>query len=175
MAPPSFIAAAAVAAASVLGLTSAYPDYVPLNPNGNNVGRPPVDAIGHVNPAGGGSRNAYGQAFANAGLKWTVDLCMADSDGDNLTNGFELGDPCCVWVQGATPAYTSDISHPGLATGPFAKPVSRVCSSVKCFNSTVNPCGGMMPSGATPAHAGAGALAAAATAAAVFASWAFRQ
>ena len=25
----------------------------------------------------------------------------ADSDGDGQTNGFELGDPCCVWTSGA--------------------------------------------------------------------------
>lgn len=54
-----------------------------------------------------------------------------DSDGDGLTNGFELGDPCGVWKEGATPAYTTDISHPGNAT---SKPVSR---TAQC---AVNPC-----------------------------------
>ena len=31
---------------------------------------------------------------------WTVSLCNADSDGDGVANGVELGDPDCVWTQG---------------------------------------------------------------------------
>jgi len=31
-------------------------------------------------------------------------LCAKDSDGDGMTNGEELGDPNCVWTQGAVPS-----------------------------------------------------------------------
>ena len=37
-----------------------------------------------------------GKAFAAAGQLWTLTLCSADSDGDGLSNGEELGDPCCT-------------------------------------------------------------------------------
>lgn len=30
------------------------------------------------------------------------------------TNGDELGDPKCVWTQGATPARVVNITHPGF-------------------------------------------------------------
>jgi len=40
-------------------------------------------------------------------------LCMKDSDGDGLSNGEELGDPSCVWTEGATPTRVVDITHPG--------------------------------------------------------------
>lgn len=38
-----------------------------------------------------------------------------DSDGDGMTNGYELGDPNCVWIagQGITPERVIDITHPG--------------------------------------------------------------
>lgn len=43
---------------------------------------------------------------------WTVALCNTDSDGDNRTNGEELGDPECVWKEGDTPAANAT-GHPG--------------------------------------------------------------
>lgn len=123
----------------------AYPSYVPMNPNGNNVGRPPVDAIGHVNPQGGGSRNQYGIDFAANNHAWSKPLCLLDSDGDGYTNGFELGDPCCIWVEGkGDPAYTFDISHPGVAK---LVPLIRKCN-ITCSNG-VNPCINPTPT-ATP-------------------------
>jgi hypothetical protein len=58
--------------------------------------------IGHTSCAGSTpTLNPFGVAFRNAGYQWTRELCMADSDGDGLTNGQELGDPCCRWTQGA--------------------------------------------------------------------------
>ena len=89
----------------------AHETYVRLNPNGANVNG--VAAIGHIDPSGGGAINSYGQAFAGAGHQWTTDLCNADSDGDGQFNGWELGDPCCTWVEGATPLFLNDISNPG--------------------------------------------------------------
>ncbi|RHY22798.1 hypothetical protein DYB32_009390 [Aphanomyces invadans] len=41
---------------------------------------------------------------------------MRDSDGDGLTNGQELGDPCCIWTKGAIPNQTVGLSDPGLGT-----------------------------------------------------------
>ncbi|RLN54093.1 hypothetical protein BBJ29_006576 [Phytophthora kernoviae] len=38
------------------------------------------------------------------------------SDNDGQTNGLELGDPCCEWTVGGTPAWTTGISNPGDAT-----------------------------------------------------------
>ncbi len=42
-------------------------------------------------------RLLFVQDYEEAGELWTQDLCEMDSDGDGLTNGEELGDPCCVW------------------------------------------------------------------------------
>ena len=48
-----------------------------------------------------------------AGQLWTVTLCRADSDRDNRTNGEELGDPNCEWVDGTNPPQLP-IGHPGM-------------------------------------------------------------
>lgn len=70
--------------------------YVGLVPNGGKV--PGVQAIGHVLGIGGTARSSFGLDFKAHGHKWGLDLCLLDSDGDNETNGVELGDPCCVWT-----------------------------------------------------------------------------
>merc|ERR1711862_696191 len=62
---------------------------------------------------GGGARNPFGEAFAKAGYEWTAELCTEDSDGDGQSNGLELGDPHCQWLEGSVPARIVDISHPG--------------------------------------------------------------
>ena len=84
----------------------AYPQYRSLVPNGYANGQ----ATGHA----GGS--PFRWAFKDAGYAWTEALCNEDTDGDGQSNGVELGDPCCAWVPGATPAFTSDISIPGDST-----------------------------------------------------------
>ncbi|CAH1784321.1 unnamed protein product [Owenia fusiformis] len=63
---------------------------------------------------GGGNRNAFGLAFEANGKVWNSTLCNADSDNDGKTNGVELGDPNCVWTEGAVPEITSGLSHPGV-------------------------------------------------------------
>lgn len=83
-------------------------------PNGANVQG--VAALGHTNPTGSGPANAFGNAFARVDYVWTAAFCQADTDGDGQTNGQELGDPCCVWVKGDTPRWTSGVSHPGDAS-----------------------------------------------------------
>jgi hypothetical protein len=46
---------------------------------------------------------------------WLV-VCALDSDTDGQTNGAELGDPCCTWKKGATPAFATGLSKPSDAT-----------------------------------------------------------
>lgn len=65
----------------------------------------PWPAVGHVLPDSmlalpGLPRNVFGEDFVKFGWRWTSELCHADSDGDGLTNGEEVGDPDCVWQQG---------------------------------------------------------------------------
>ncbi|CAH1788317.1 unnamed protein product, partial [Owenia fusiformis] len=90
-------------------------------PNGDNVPHPCKSnyiwqGVGHKNANGGGERNAFGLDFNANGKVWTEALCKADSDKDGKTNGEELGDPNCVWMEGQTPAITDTkkLSHPGV-------------------------------------------------------------
>ena len=76
----------------------AYSSYQSRVPNGNNFG----GHTGHISSSGGGQRNSFGLAFHAAGKIWTKALCEADSDGDSYPNGVELGDPCCVFTEGAS-------------------------------------------------------------------------
>lgn len=65
--------------------------------------------LGHDTCAGGNfPLNPFGIDFSAQGYKWTKELCETDSDGDGLTNGEELGDPCCVWS-------FEDLPLPGFA------------------------------------------------------------
>ncbi|ETW03177.1 hypothetical protein H310_05594 [Aphanomyces invadans] len=143
----------------VLGLAAqavAFPSFVAQVPNGDKVAG--VGAIGHVNPAGGGARNAFGQAFARAGTKWTPELCQADSDGDGATNGEELGDPCCTWKVGATLS-TTTATHPGKADTFTADQLK----ALKCATSPLTTAKPVV-SAATPSSSVVFAVAAAAVA-----------
>ena len=80
-------------AAMVPTLVVSHPEYVAMLPNGANVTG--FAAIGHVDPAGGGARNAFGQDFWGAWTNkygWNATFCCIDSDKDGQTNGMELGD-----------------------------------------------------------------------------------
>ncbi|EGZ21611.1 hypothetical protein PHYSODRAFT_313717 [Phytophthora sojae] len=97
--------------------TEASLEFVAMLPNGGNV--PDTPAIGHPDGTGdSAATNAFGDAFAEAGNKWTTELCMADTDGDGQTNGQELGDPCCEWDMDTNPVvqWTDGVSHPDDAT-----------------------------------------------------------
>jgi len=68
---------------------------------------------------GGGPRNAFGldveETMVDGNVDWEA-ICNLDSDGDGYTNGEELGDPDCAWVEG-TPAPSDDFpSNPGEST-----------------------------------------------------------
>ncbi|XP_063442573.1 uncharacterized protein LOC134722871, partial [Mytilus trossulus] len=105
-----------------------YPSFQNNIPNGNNVDHPcqpnvKWQGVGHLEKEGGGPRNPFGLDFAANNMVWDTTLCQMDSDGDGMTNGYELGDPNCVWVagQGITPERAIDITHPGICD-PFNAP-----------------------------------------------------
>jgi len=100
--------------------SQAFSSFQPKIPNGKNVkgcdGEPHTQ-VGHIppnKPPAGGPKNPFGLDFKAAGATWTTELCNKDSDGDGQSNGMELGDPSCKWVEGGTPERTVDITHPGL-------------------------------------------------------------
>lgn len=105
-------------------MTHGYPHYLNRVPNHRKLIQPGSidmqDSIGHVNPGGGGSRNAFGRDFRLYGRSWTKGLCEKDSDGDGVSNGMELGDPECVWQYDPqnpqTPSRTDYITFPGDGT-----------------------------------------------------------
>lgn len=100
----------------VIPYASAFPTFLQLIPNGNAAERPDSGItclhLGHTPCEPGAPRNPFGLDF-NKSREWTVEFCQTDSDGDGLTNGEELGDPCCVWKPGQTPLRTNSLSHPG--------------------------------------------------------------
>lgn len=83
-------------------------------------------------------------------------MCCADSDGDGLTNGEELGDPCCEWKKGDDAPWPNyNVSHPGLASERTSE--RRVCNGTKvhrrppCQPWPPSPSPGPSPS-PTPSH-----------------------
>ncbi len=88
----------------------AYPDYALLIPNAS------VNVCGncHINPAGGGARNAFGLDFAGNNHLWDATLAAIDSDLDSYANGLELQDPDGLWVYGdPDPGEICLVSNPG--------------------------------------------------------------
>lgn len=118
------IAAVALVTASV----SARPELAAKIPNGmahEDAGSGlTCDAFGHLDCVPGGPRNAFGLDFKAAGFEWTKELCEKDSDGDSVSNGRELGDPCCLWTpENPNPKgfRVDKLSHPGLESDDGAK------------------------------------------------------
>lgn len=100
----------------------ARPDFPNRIPNGRNV--PGCEHLGHEGCVSGAARNQFGVDFEAAGFAWTPEFCGKDSDGDGVTNGEELGDPCCTWTQangGGKGFRSSGLSHPGEKSKDDAK------------------------------------------------------
>lgn len=87
----------------------------------------------HVNPSGGGVRNAFGTEIENNFLSvpgasgvvlWGPALAALDSDGDSKSNGAELQDPAGAWTVGsAQPGNPALVTNPGAAD---PKPVPAI-------------------------------------------------
>ncbi|KAK1935716.1 Temptin [Phytophthora citrophthora] len=156
---------ALVATAAVI--VNARPAYVARLPNGDNVSG--VAALGHVDPAGGGANNDFGLAFESAGESWTTEFCQQDSDGDGQTNGQELGDPCCEWVQdsNAVVQWTEGVSHPGDSSSTSDE---SLWASITCGSSTTNSTSTTTGSGSSTGTVDAGSPTTGATDAATSAS-----
>lgn len=87
--------------------------------------------------AGGGERTVFGRdvedTLNGSGVAATVNwpaVCVLDSDGDGQTNGEELGDPCCVWMQGETPHRSTDLGDPNDNGSTANDPGSDACDVV---------------------------------------------
>ncbi len=109
---------------------SAHSSYVSQIPNGAAFSCSNC----HLDPAGGGTRTSFGEAFRANGDVWNAAVATPDSDGDVYSNGTELGDPNGTWRPGqANPSGAvynpgDPNSHPGAtATAPTitTQPVSQ--------------------------------------------------
>ena len=152
--PSTFLACVATLVAVAMPSALATPNYQNNVPNGAQVrvGSAACGGFGHTSCGGGGTRNSFGTAFQAAGYSWTNGLCNADSDGDGVSNGQELGDPSCVWTSGATPARTTQISNPGdAASTPSNTPIppTPTPTATPTATSTTTPTGTITPTATT--------------------------
>jgi len=117
------LALAAVAAVTTVDAYSGDLGRLPHSKDDNNIFN---KDLGH--PGGNtGQKTKFAQDLRSVGNTWPQ-LCEIDSDGDNKTNGEELGDPCCQWIKSGYempeifPA--NDLSNPNDAgdTTNLAKP-----------------------------------------------------
>ena len=132
--------------------------YVPRIPAANGA----CDTC-HSQVYGGPGWNAFGIAFENSRMRWTVDLCNEDSDGDGFTNGEELGMPCCIqdefgdfelangdiWASGDLGGLPPDQTSPG-------DPESTPTPDARCRDNEGNPdpLGGSNAGGDTDSNGG---------------------
>lgn len=100
----------------------------------------------HIDPAGGGSRNNFGQAVeARVTVNgqenfWDASLATLDSDGDGKTNGQELGDPSGSWRTGQPdPGISSAVTNPGNPLSTEVEDFAVVPSSYRLLNNYPNP------------------------------------
>jgi hypothetical protein len=118
-----------------IGTAQARPFRVSQIPNGAVNGC----ANCHVNPAGGGTRNAFGTTIELSFLStpgptgnvlWGSALAALDSDFDGVSNGSELQDPAGSWVIGQpAPGSAALVTLPGtllFARVPALPPLALV-------------------------------------------------
>jgi len=144
-----------LAALSLASPAQARDEYVPRFPNGG------INTCNNCHPGGNTlALNIFGQdslALINdPPADWWPALDELDSDGDGQTNRQELGDPCSVWVIGATPGRTTDISNPGLANSVSADPDSPSCDATTSSAATTGATTGAATTGGATVGAGAG-------------------
>lgn len=124
----------ALIAAALLSpsLASARATRVAQVPNGSVKGC----ATCHIEPSGGGPRNAFGTEIETSFLSapggagvvlWGPTLAALDSDGDHYSNGGELQDPNGTWTIGNPgPGSPSLVTNPGVADPPSVPAVGAV-------------------------------------------------
>lgn len=115
----------------ISSIIEARPFRVGMIPNGSKN----KCANCHIDPAGGGPRNLFGQAVearvTPGGTEqfWDATLAKLDSDGDGFTNGQELQDPNGTWRPGqANPGNFSLVTNPG---DPASKPAATDVAEMK--------------------------------------------
>ncbi|MGF1467988.1 MAG: calcium-binding EGF-like domain-containing protein [Sandaracinaceae bacterium] len=89
--------------------------------------------ICHVSGVGGGTLTDFGDDFLDNGYVWDQTLAGMDSDGDDWSNGQELGDPFGVWTSGS--AVTFFRSNPGRDVGE-----NEVCPSPGLSGANLTAC-----------------------------------
>jgi len=107
---------------------SAFPDYIPAEPDGCETCHISTKPFATWNDFGVDVRDTL-TAGANGFPDWSA-VCNLDSDGDGFTNGQELGDPNCQWVFGApftppphtAPGDAADAPQPVAEEPPDAAP-----------------------------------------------------
>ncbi|KAI0564970.1 hypothetical protein FGB62_22g469 [Gracilaria domingensis] len=119
-----------IVALALAAQAAAHPEFLRRIPNGDAHGKEGTGItcryLGHENCFPGAERNPFGLDFKEAGLRWTKELCEKDSDDDGVSNGEELGDPCCLWSESdPTEVRLNMLSHPGVAEEDGAKNAPR--------------------------------------------------
>ncbi|PXF48661.1 Temptin [Gracilariopsis chorda] len=112
----NFVVAVLVA---LIALCDARRQYLQRIPNGDAWDRDGSGIkciyLGHTGCEQGTARNQFGLDFDSAGRQWTKQLCEMDSDNDGVSNGQELGDPCCEWApDNPIELRLQMLSHPGV-------------------------------------------------------------
>ena len=90
-----------------------------------------------MNPAGGGTRTPFGEAFRSNGDVWNAASATPDSDGDGYSNGVELGDPSGTWRPGqANPS--GAVYNPGVASSHPGATVTAPAITTQPASQSVN-------------------------------------